>query len=143
MKSCELCAQPGGDVLWQGDRLRVVLVGGAEAEAFPGFCRVIWTAHVAEMTDLQGEEAAELMWAVFATERAVRATLQPDKINLASLGNVVPHVHWHVIPRWRDDSHFPRPIWGTALREVKPRFADGQPWRAALIEHLLKELSQS
>jgi diadenosine tetraphosphate (Ap4A) HIT family hydrolase len=59
---------------------------------------------------------ATLMDVVFATERALRRIMQPDKINLASLGNVVPHLHWHVIPRWRDDSHFPAPIWAAATR---------------------------
>jgi diadenosine tetraphosphate (Ap4A) HIT family hydrolase len=43
--------------------------------------------------------------------------LQPDKINLASLGNVVPHLHWHVIPRFADDPHFPNPVWGQRLRD--------------------------
>jgi diadenosine tetraphosphate (Ap4A) HIT family hydrolase len=39
-------------------------------------------------------------------------------VNLASLGNVVPHLHWHVIARFADDKHFPQPIWGQAQREV-------------------------
>jgi diadenosine tetraphosphate (Ap4A) HIT family hydrolase len=60
------------------------------------------------------------MNAVLATERALRKALQPDKINLASLGNLVPHLHWHVIPRWRDDSHFPAPIWAAPQRTAVP-----------------------
>jgi diadenosine tetraphosphate (Ap4A) HIT family hydrolase len=43
--------------------------------------------------------------------------LHPDKINLASFGNVVPHLHWHVIPRFEDDAHFPAPIWGKRKEE--------------------------
>jgi diadenosine tetraphosphate (Ap4A) HIT family hydrolase len=35
---------------------------------------------------------------------------------VASLGNVVPHLHWHVIPRYADDAHFPAPVWATAVR---------------------------
>jgi diadenosine tetraphosphate (Ap4A) HIT family hydrolase len=51
-------------------------------------------------------------------------------MNLASLGNVTPHLHWHVIPRFADDSHFPQPVWGAAQRPAEPRdlpgdFADG------------------
>jgi diadenosine tetraphosphate (Ap4A) HIT family hydrolase len=46
-------------------------------------------------------------------EAALRSLVAPDKINLAALGNMVPHLHWHVIPRWRDDSHFPAAIWAT------------------------------
>jgi len=54
---------------------------------------------------------------VMATEAALRSALHPDKINLASFGNMVPHLHWHVIPRYRDDRHFPESVWGSAQRE--------------------------
>ncbi len=39
-------------------------------------------------------------------------------LNLASFGNVVPHLHWHLIPRYLDDRHFPQPVWGPRQREV-------------------------
>ena len=54
-------------------------------------------------------------------EAAVREIVQPDKINLASLGNVVPHLHWHVIPRWQDDVNFPDVIWAAPRRERRGR----------------------
>ena len=91
---------------------------------YPGFFRVILNRHCSEMTDLPAAEREALMAAVWAVESVLRETLRPDKINLASLGNVVPHLHWHVIPRWRDDRHFPNPIWGDALRETPQRVAD-------------------
>lgn len=118
--ACELCGEPGGELLWHDARCRVVRVKGAEAEAFPGFCRVIWTVHVAEMSDLAEADRAHLMRVVNGVERSLRHLLSPDKINLASLGNLVPHLHWHVIPRWRNDSHFPGPIWANAVRAVPP-----------------------
>lgn len=120
---CELCTGSGGDLLWENDFCRVVRVTDASADAFPGYCRVIVKQHIAEMSDLDGTEARALMAVVFATERALRRTARPDKINLASLGNVVPHLHWHVIPRWRDDSHFPAPIWAAAKRTPAGRDA--------------------
>jgi diadenosine tetraphosphate (Ap4A) HIT family hydrolase len=46
--------------------------------------------------------------------------MQPDKMNLASLGNMTPHVHWHVVPRFRDDRHYPNPIWAAPRRERGP-----------------------
>ena len=49
----------------------------------------------------------------------LRNLLQPTKINLATLGNVVPHLHWHVIARFDWDSHFPAPVWAAAVREAK------------------------
>jgi len=113
--SCELCDRPGGEVLWRDERLRVVRVDEA---GYPGYCRVIWQDHVGEMTDLAPGERAHLMRVVLAVEEALRKALVPDKINLASLGNMTPHRHWHVIARFRDDRHFPNWSWGAALREA-------------------------
>ncbi len=135
---CELCADPGGDLLWKDAACRVVRVAGAAGEAFPGFCRVVWHRHVAEMSMLARSEARHVMDVVVATERAIRRVVQPDKINLASFGNVVPHLHWHVIPRWEDDSHFPAPIWGVAQRAGVVRAV---PTHAALLRALEAELS--
>lgn len=112
-EECELCHRPGGDVLWEDADCRVV---GVSDPDYPGFCRVVLKRHVREMSDLPAAAQAALMRVVFTVEASVRALYQPDKINLASFGNVVPHLHWHVIPRWRDDRHFPEPIWGVPQR---------------------------
>lgn len=116
-EDCELCATAGGELVWEDGRCRIVKVGGAEGQAFAGFCRVIWRGHVREMSDLAAADQAHLMHIVLTLEAVLRRLYQPDKINLASLGNLTPHVHWHVIPRWQDDSHFPAPIWATAQRQ--------------------------
>ena len=113
--SCPLCDTPGGTLLWQGDLCRVVL---ADEPDYPGFLRVILNAHAKEMTDLAAADQQALMGAVLATEAALREVMAPDKINLASLGNVVPHLHWHVIPRFADDPHFPNPVWGARRRST-------------------------
>lgn len=114
---CELCRTEGGRVLRRDALLRIVAV---DAPDYPGFCRVIVNRHAAEMTDLAVEERRAVMDAVFAVEAALREAMRPDKINLASLGNMVPHVHWHVIPRFRDDRHFPAAIWAAAERSTAP-----------------------
>ena len=106
--------QPGGEVLWDDGFARVVLVGDAD---HPGFCRVILNAHAKEMTDLALADRARLMNIVYAVEGLLRELLAPDKINLASFGNVVPHLHWHVIPRFADDPHFPNSVWSAKVRE--------------------------
>ncbi|WP_370587119.1 HIT family protein [Undibacterium sp. LX40W] len=110
---CELCTVDGGEVIVNTTQLRVVLIDDAN---YPGFCRVIWNAHAKEMTDLPISDRSSLMQAVCKVEQAVRDVMQPHKINLASLGNMVPHLHWHVIPRYLDDAHFPNPIWANADR---------------------------
>lgn len=106
---CELCNSSGGAVLWESPECRVVRIDDAD---YPGFCRVIWKAHVREMTDLASRERNLIMAIVFGVEHVIRQLFSPHKINLASFGNMTPHLHWHVIPRWLDDRHFPEPVWG-------------------------------
>ena len=128
---CELCTTAGGVVLWESPTCRVVRVDDPD---YPGFCRVIWNEHVREMTDLDPDQRLKLMALVFGVEKVVRALFSPDKINLASFGNMTPHLHWHVIPRWQDDRHFPEPIWGKTHRSERQsrRAVDDETLRQAL-----------
>ncbi len=132
---CSLCTPAGETALWSDAFCRVIWVDDAE---HPGFCRVILNAHVREMTDLPPEQRQRLMMVVFAVEQAVREVARPDKVNLASLGNLVPHLHWHVIPRWRADSRFPDAIWAPTRRQGRvPGGADFQPRLAKRLSELL------
>ena len=106
--ACPLCALHSHQLLWSNQRIHIIAVNDS---GFPGYTRVIWAQHQAEMTDLPVDQRAYLMQAVWQVERAQRDILQPDKVNLAQLGNMVPHLHWHVIPRWTSDTHFPDAIW--------------------------------
>lgn len=118
---CPLCDGDGGLVVARTAQFRVVRVteleGGDEARRFPAFYRLIWAAHVAEFSDLSDTDRHACMDAVTEIERVLRALLAPSKVNLASLGNVVPHLHWHVIARFDWDSHFPAPVWAAAQRD--------------------------
>ncbi|MEO6422313.1 MAG: HIT family protein [Candidatus Nitrotoga sp.] len=116
--NCELCNSTGETLLWRGEHCRVVLVEDAD---YPGFCRVIWNRHAKEMTDLNDGEQHAFMNVVFVVESAIREVMQPDKINLASLGNMMPHLHWHIIPRYVIDKHFPNPIWSLPQRTGIPK----------------------
>ncbi|MGQ5522865.1 HIT family protein [Chitinimonas sp. PSY-7] len=131
---CPLCNEAGGELIWQSALYRVVMV---DEPGYPGFCRVILNQHVAEMTELSINERNSLMNAVWAVEEVLRVEMKPQKVNLASLGNVVPHLHWHVIPRWQDDPHFPSPIWAAAVRESIPRTTDLNRLKASLASKLL------
>ena len=136
--SCELCEQDGGHVLWRDASCRIVYI---DEPGYSGFCRVIWGAHVKEMTDLPAEARAALMRAVFAVENVLREVLRPHKVNLASLGNMTPHLHWHVIPRFENDPHFPNPIWGVRIRAPAP--TDGPKLMAELRRALGQYLGAS
>jgi diadenosine tetraphosphate (Ap4A) HIT family hydrolase len=103
----------------------------------PGFCRVILNAHEKEMTGLSRVDRNRLMEVVFVVERILRELLVPEKINLASLGNAVPHLHWHIIPRFSDDPHFPNSVWSTKVRDAVRTLPGGF---TRLLRHRLGEL---
>ena len=140
--NCPLCLGDGGDVVWFDATLRVVL---ADEPDVPGFTRAIWSAHAREMTDLTPPERDRLMRTVWTIEAVMRRELAPLKVNLASLGNAVPHLHWHVVPRWADDVRFPGSPWSAprdghdpqAARVVREQAATRLPaYRDALVRAL-------
>ncbi|RQP26856.1 HIT family protein [Albitalea terrae] len=111
---CDLCTNPGGLLLWSEGDWRAVRV---EDAAHPAFYRVICNRHVREFSDLSGVQRSRCMDLVCAIEQVLIAQLNPTKINLAAFGNMVPHLHWHVMARFDWDDHFPNPIWGARTRE--------------------------
>ncbi|MDL2283709.1 HIT family protein [Oxalobacter sp. OttesenSCG-928-P03] len=137
-KNCILC-EPGAreKVVLHGGKWRIIL---ADEAWYPGFCRVIWAAHVAEMTDLEEKDRQEIMTVVFAVEQAIRHVMRPDKVNLASFGNMVPHLHWHVIPRFSDDAHFPESVWGQKQREPDPLVLQNRRALLPELERLIRQI---
>ena len=114
---CELCAAPGGVLVWTSGPWRAVRVEGA---GHPAFYRLIFNRHVREFSDLSSDDRIRCMALVSAVERVMIDLLRPAKMNLAAFGNMVPHLHWHVVARFEWDSHFPNPVWGERLRESPP-----------------------
>lgn len=137
LAGCELCERPGGSLVWSSDDWRVVRVEDAN---FPAFYRVISNHHVAEFSDLAVPERRRCMDLVCAVERALIENLRPTKVNLAALGNVVPHLHWHVVARFAWDSHFPQPIWGTAQRTLK---APAEGWLGMCLSDLDERVAKA
>jgi diadenosine tetraphosphate (Ap4A) HIT family hydrolase len=106
-RGCPLCAALG-----KGDNdFSVEVFTGEVAEVrlerrsrLPGYCIVVWRlGHVAEPTDLVATQASRYWDEVLAAGRAVLARFNPVKMNYMTLGNTVPHLHTHVVPRYRDD----------------------------------------
>ena len=136
---CPLCENDDGTlVLRRSSRLRVVRVLDAQ---FPAFYRVVWNAHVTEFTDLLPADRQELMANVALVEDAMRSILAgpltPTKINLASLGNAVPHLHWHIVARYDWDTHFPQSIWSVAQRAPDVRMLKVLSEKISKIDMLL------
>ena len=132
--ACPLCATDGGALVWRGAHLRVIR---ADEVGYPAFYRVVWNTHVAEFSDLDAASRQHCMEVVTVVEQALRDHLQPTKINLAALGNVVPHLHWHVIARFQGDSHFPAPVWAAAVRDRVPANEDAVRAKLPALERLL------
>jgi len=115
---CPLCDGPGGVPVFDGPKFRVIR---AQEPGFPAYYRLVWNDHVAEFTDLAGPDRERCMAAVAEVELLLRSHLRPDKVNLAALGNAVPHLHWHIVARFAWDSHFPAPVWATSTRGALPQ----------------------
>ena len=139
MTNCVLCKDElkpeEGQLIWRGDDCRVILVNDP---GLPGFCRVIWNRHVAEMTDLSYGEREHIMTLVFAVEEAVRHVMHPDKVNIAALGNMVPHIHWHVIPRFKDDAFFPGSAWSSKTQETQASILEARRKKAQELPAAIK-----
>lgn len=141
--TCPLCADDGGPVVARSAKFRLVRAEGANEAGLPAFYRLVWNAHVREFTDLAEADQWLCMQALVRVEKTLRQHLQPDKVNLASLGNQVAHLHWHVIARFAWDSHFPAPVWAAEQRQVWPEgCAQVLRLRPALEGALAKQIGQ-
>jgi len=109
---CPMCAEGRPDATRDGVRF----FQGQVADAYlrrsaiqRGLSIVVWRGrHVAEPTELAEEEAALYWQEVLKVGRTIEEVLRPVKVNYNLLGNALPHLHTHVVPRYADD---PRPGW--------------------------------
>ncbi|HXD41940.1 MAG TPA: HIT family protein [Ramlibacter sp.] len=137
---CPLCDGPGGVLVFEGPQFRLIR---ADEAGFPAFYRLVWAEHLSEFSDLGPAQRHLCMDAVVQVEQSLRVHLHPTKVNLAALGNVVPHLHWHIIARFDWDSHFPGPVWAPAQREAAPdRIAWVERLRTGLEEDLASRLAK-
>jgi diadenosine tetraphosphate (Ap4A) HIT family hydrolase len=84
---------------------------------FPGYTLLFTKKHVTELFHLDKLVRSELTEEISNTAKALHAVFQPDKINYELLGNMVPHMHWHLVPRFSSDALWPRPIWSEPHHE--------------------------
>jgi diadenosine tetraphosphate (Ap4A) HIT family hydrolase len=134
---CDLCENDGGTLIVRTNKLRVIR---AHEPDHPAFYRVIWNDHVAEWTDLAPPDRSHLMQAVAKVETVMRQLLAPT--NLASLGNMVPHLHWHVIARFDGDARWPAPVWAPKNKETPDGASFLSVPLSTVDEHIAQLLSQ-
>ena len=115
---CPLCApRPESNDHW--DLIAVFSVSSlylAKNQTYRGQCQLTFDPrHVARLDELTPDEYAALAGDLFLAQHAVARAMNPDHVNVESLGNVVPHLHWHIIPRYLGDARWGMPIWTTPL----------------------------
>lgn len=112
--SCDLCQDSLYPILWSNSQFRIILVND---QGLKGYCRLEAIKHIKEISDLPEAVFSQVFNILYIIEKALIFVLRPEKINLASLGNQTPHLHWHIIPRFLDDSFYPNSIWGEKIRD--------------------------
>lgn len=119
MTGCPMCRR------WDDDAdLRIVELEHSYVilnrdQFFPGYTLLFTRQHVTELFHLDRNVRAGLMDEVSRVAEALSAVFRPDKINYELLGNMVPHMHWHLVPRFSSDALWPRPIWAEPHDELR------------------------
>lgn len=132
---CPLCASDDAHLIIRLPQLRIVFADEAD---HPCFVRLIWQRHHTELSQLSAAERGQLLEAANQVECSMIAVLKPDKINHASFGNLVAHLHWHIVPRWQDDPHWPGPVWASRFDD---RVKQGAAQRGALAAEIVRRCS--
>lgn len=117
MTDCPMCTR------WESDAdLRIAELPHSYVilnrdQYFPGYTFVFTREHVTELFHLDRERRIAVMDEVSAVAVALHSVFRPDKMNYELLGNMVPHMHWHIVPRFRGEPLWPRPIWAEPHEE--------------------------
>jgi len=127
--TCPLCNPENENIIYKDDFLRVILV-----DEIPGFVRVIMNRHIKEFSELDDEEAIKVISLIKRLEKGILKALNPDKINIASLGNMVPHLHIHIIPRYINDPWWPGSTFCEKKRDFKYPKLDEEQYKLALLQ---------
>ena len=99
---------PPEEVVWQFPQ-SVALLG--PWQFYHGYCILVSRRHVSELSQLPDEERRAYLDEMCLLARAIEECFRPHKLNYELLGNQVPHLHWHLFPRYLDDPHRLSPVW--------------------------------
>ncbi len=115
-------------------------------QCYPGHCVLVFSArHVTRIDELSESEWGLLAKDLWRSEKVLMSTFEPDHMNVASIGQVVPHLHWHVVPRYRSDPRWGGPIWMTHSNEMSVVSLSDQEYqdRVSLIRSNFDSLHQT
>jgi diadenosine tetraphosphate (Ap4A) HIT family hydrolase len=143
-KIAELGEQPEPDVVGQFPHSVAIL---SEWQFYQGYCILFSRTHATELSQLDNEERRAFLDEMCLLARALETCFRPRKLNYELLGNQVPHLHWHIIPRYTDDPDHLQPVW-LALERAKHdpmerrRLQTGKVERAQILHMLQRKLSE-
>ncbi len=119
--NCPLCApRPVSNEHWEFvATLSVSSLYLAGNQTYRGHCQLVFDPrHVATLDELSADEWRAMSADLYRAQSAVTRAVRPDHMNIESLGNVVAHLHWHIVPRYRHDPRWGQPIWATPLESM-------------------------
>jgi diadenosine tetraphosphate (Ap4A) HIT family hydrolase len=142
-KLSRLDSTPDDDLVWRFPH-SVAYLG--PWQYYQGYCILIARRHATELSQLSVEERRVFFDELCLLARAIEEAFQPLKLNYELLGNQVPHLHWHVFPRFPDDPQRLKPVWlaldrAEADDAEKRRLQVGQLDRPTIIKRLFEKLS--
>ena len=113
--ACVMCGKygQGGDSLHIAD-LETSRVFLHEDQFFPGYVLLVLRRHATELYELSAAERRTLIEELSRVAEALSRVFRPVKMNYELLGNQVPHIHWHLVPRLTTDPEPHAPIWRVA-----------------------------
>ena len=114
---------------------------------YHGYCVFVSRRHATELSQLGDEERRTFLDEMCRLARAIEECFRPHKLNYELLGNQVPHLHWHLFPRSRDDPEALKPVWLALDRAERDpaerrRLETGPEARQATVERLRRFLGQ-
>lgn len=120
------------DPLWQNELLRIEI----EESEIP-WLKIFTQYPYREMSEVPADIKMEIYRLLDLIEKEMLSYYKPTKINIASFGNYLPHVHWHIMARFKEDSYFPEPMWGSRQREGKLELPSREIFLKRLVSVLL------
>jgi diadenosine tetraphosphate (Ap4A) HIT family hydrolase len=98
--------------------------------------KIFTQENIKEFSQCNSETKLEILRALDIIEKEMLGYFKPEKINIASFGNYVPHVHFHIMARFKEDSYFPEPMWGKIQRESNLKLKDFKEFYKIVTEKL-------
>ena len=143
---CPFCLPRSGidEFMVEVAQLSIATLYLEKIQTYRGHCVLLFDPrHVTRIDELEAAEWQSLSADLRAAELALMKTFAPDHINVASIGQVVPHLHWHIVPRYTDDPRWGGPIWTTTPEDMHKVYLDDEEYdrRAAAIREALSPVT--